>query len=91
VNFRGHRFILEVIEELKSMGADGQDSYYQNPISVKSFERIAVPYAFVLYQHGPFSFEVGDELALMRLYARGRRCLVPGYDRVFHLEATPIS
>lgn len=69
MNFRKHLFILRTIESLKENGSwTGKTHVQKSLFLLEASSRVEVPFQFVLYRHGPYSFEIEEELELMRSY-----------------------
>jgi uncharacterized protein YwgA len=65
-----HRMLLAVIEQLQKCGSwTGKTHVQKTLFLLKAVETTNVPFNFVLYKHGPYSFEVEAELEEMRSYA----------------------
>ena len=64
-----HVLVLELTEQLRNKGSWCGETHLQKAVYFLQ-ELLAVPmdFEFVLYKHGPFSFELKDELALLRAY-----------------------
>jgi uncharacterized protein YwgA len=69
MQFQKHAFILAVIEALHRHGSWTGKTHVQKAISLlRDSGKAAVPFQFVLYKHGPYSFEVEAELEQMQSY-----------------------
>jgi hypothetical protein len=70
MEFRKHVLLLSVIKRLRSRGSWTGKTHVQKALALLADTTdIAVPFAFVLYKHGPYSFEVEAELEQMRSYS----------------------
>ena len=59
--------ILKLIESLKRHGSWCGETHVQKAIfSLQELKGIPLEFQFVLYKHGPFSFDLRDELTAMR-------------------------
>lgn len=79
--FKRHALLLKTVESLQESGSWTGRTHVQKALFlVKAAGRIKVPHQYVLYKHGPYSFEVDQELAAMRSYeAIAADELMPGY------------
>ncbi len=69
MNFKKHAIILSVIEFLHRHGSWTGKIQIQKALSLLHDKDSAkVPFQFVIYRHGPYSFEVEEELEQMRSY-----------------------
>lgn len=69
MDFRKHAIILAVIEALHRHGSWTGKTHVQKALSLLRDARTAdVPFQFVLYKHGPYSFDIEDELEQMQSY-----------------------
>jgi uncharacterized protein YwgA len=64
-----HVLILELVDQLRSKWSWCGETHLQKAVYFMQ-ELLSVPtgFEFVLYKHGPFSFELQDELTLLRAY-----------------------
>jgi hypothetical protein len=70
VEYRKAAQILNVIRRLRAHGSwTGKTHVQKSVFLLKAASEIDVPFAFVLYKHGPYSFEVEAELEQMLSYA----------------------
>lgn len=70
MNFRKHALILEVINGLKtSKSWTGKTHVQKTMFLVNEATSIQVPFEFVLYKHGPYSFDIETELEQMKSYS----------------------
>ncbi len=69
MNYAGHQFILAAIEGLRTAGNWTGRTHVQKTLFLAN-ATIApeMPFEFVLYKHGPYSFDVDSELAQMESY-----------------------
>jgi uncharacterized protein YwgA len=59
--------ILALLEKLKENGSWCGETHIQKAsYFLKEFAGIPIDYDFILYKHGPFSFDLRDELTAMR-------------------------
>ncbi len=66
-NFNLHRYLLEAIKQLRERGSwTGRTHVVKTLALVHLVSK--TPFVFVLYKHGPYSFEVDAELDQMRSY-----------------------
>ena len=64
-----HAIILATIEKLSQHGSWTGKTHVQKALSLlRDTKSIDVPFQFVLYKHGPFSFDIVDELEQMQSY-----------------------
>jgi hypothetical protein len=69
MEFKKHAFILEVIEGLHRQGSWTGKTHVQKALSLlRDKGEVNVPFGFVLYRHGPYSFDIQAELDEMRSY-----------------------
>jgi len=69
MQFDGHAFILTVIESLLKHGSVAGKTHIQKALSLLSDSKcVQVPFSFVLYKHGPYSFDVEEALEQMQSY-----------------------
>ncbi|MFB3896624.1 MAG: hypothetical protein ACE14V_10020 [bacterium] len=67
--FNGHSLLLAIIESLNRHGSwTGKTHVQKTTFLLKSIVQEEVPFEFVLYKHGPYSFEVEEALELMKAY-----------------------
>ena len=70
MEFRKHAFILEVINGLKAGGNwTGKTHVQKTMFLVNEATPVQVPFDFVLYKHGPYSFDIENELEQMKSYS----------------------
>lgn len=59
--------LTQLIEELKSGGSWCGETHIQKAVYfVQHLGRVPLDYDFILYKHGPFSFDLRDELTALR-------------------------
>jgi hypothetical protein len=76
MEYSKHQIILEAIEALKKEGSWTGKTHVQKTLAMTSFLfNEDFPFEFVLYKHGPYSFDVDQELDQMLSYDAVR--LVP--------------
>ena len=69
MEFRKHAFILEVINGLKTAGSwTGKTHVQKTMFLINEATPVQVPFDFVLYKHGPYSFDIENELEQMKSY-----------------------
>ncbi len=69
MDFHGHAIILGVIENLHKNGSWTGRTHVQKTLSLLNDRgSMQIPFEFVIYRHGPYSFDVESELAQMRSY-----------------------
>lgn len=69
MDFRKHALILAVIDALHRHGSWTGKTHVQKALSLlRDAGGTAVPFQFVLYKHGPYSFDIEDELEQMQSY-----------------------
>jgi hypothetical protein len=69
MQFKKHAILLAVIECLRRHGSWTGKTHVQKALSLlRDSGRIPVPFQFVLYKHGPYSFEVEAELEQLQSY-----------------------
>jgi hypothetical protein len=70
MEFKRHALILSVIKKLRARGSWTGKTHLQKALALLADTTdITVPFTFVLYKHGPYSFDVEAELEQMRSYA----------------------
>jgi uncharacterized protein YwgA len=73
LHFKRHAFILAVIECLRQQGSWTGKTHVQKALSLlRDLGEVPVPFDFVLYKHGPYSFDVEHEIEQMQSYAAVR-------------------
>jgi hypothetical protein len=69
MQFKKHAILLAVIECLLRHGSWTGKTHVQKALSLlRDSCRMSVPFHFVLYKHGPYSFEVEAELEQLQSY-----------------------
>ncbi len=69
MEFRKHALILEVIKGLRDNGSwTGKTHVQKTMFLVNEATSVEVPFEFVLYKHGPYSFDIETELEQMKSY-----------------------
>jgi uncharacterized protein YwgA len=59
--------LLRLIERLREQGSWCGETHVQKAtFFLKNLTQVPMPYDFILYKHGPFSFELRDELTALR-------------------------
>lgn len=80
MNFHKHSIILATIEALHQHGSWTGKTHLQKALSLlETTSPIALPFEFILYKHGPYSFDVEAELEQMKSYAAIIATPVPDY------------
>lgn len=75
-----HRLLLAVIERLISYGSwTGKTHVQKTAFLLDTAKKLEMPFNFVLYKHGPYSFDIENELQEMRSYGAIDSVSVPGY------------
>lgn len=70
MNYRKPALVLAVIRGLRAHGSwTGKTHVQKSLFLMKMTSQIDIPFAYVLYKHGPYSFELESELEQMRSYA----------------------
>jgi hypothetical protein len=70
MNYRKPALVLAVIRGLLAHGSwTGKTHVQKSVFLLKTTSQIDVPFTYMLYKHGPYSFEVESELEQMRSYA----------------------
>jgi len=83
VDFRGHAFLLEAIEQFHANGELPKSTHLQKAMFLlRAIDVPQVPFSFILYKHGPFSLEVESELGEMKSYCAIGSDLRPGFSQV---------
>jgi hypothetical protein len=69
VDFRGHAFLLEAIEQFHANGELPKSTHLQKAMFLlRAIDVQQFPFSFILYKHGPFSLDVESELSEMKSY-----------------------
>jgi len=75
-----HRLLLAVIERLNSYGSwTGKTHVQKTVFLLDAAKKLEMPFKFVLYKHGPYSFDVENELQEMRSYGAIQSVSVSSY------------
>jgi hypothetical protein len=70
MDWRKDEIIISVIRNLKENGSLCCKTHIIKTLYLlKATKRIDIPFDFILYKHGPYSFDVEDSLALMKSYS----------------------
>lgn len=70
MDFRKHATILAVVERLNAAGSWTGRTHVQKALYLlNDAAGCSLPFEFVLYKHGPYSFDVDAELEQMKSYA----------------------
>lgn len=69
MNFKRHAIILATIEGLNDKGSwTGKTHVQKSLFLLHSALKKEIPFEFILYKHGPYSFDVEEEMERMRGY-----------------------
>lgn len=69
MQFKPHAIILAVVEALHQRHSWTGKTHVQKTISLLNDKgKMAIPFRFVLYRHGPYSFDLEAELEQMKSY-----------------------
>lgn len=83
MEFSKHALILAVVEGLRQQGSWTGKTHVQKALFLLDASGVLeVPFPFVLYKHGPYSFDAEDELEQMKSYAALDCQTVEGYGVV---------
>jgi len=83
MEFKKHAVILAVIEHLRANGSwTGKTHVQKSLFLINETSNPRIPFDFVLYKHGPYSFDVETELEQMKSYAAVKAEPVSGYGVV---------
>ncbi len=83
MQFDKHALILAVVEGLKQQGSwTGKTHVQKTLFLLRASGMLEVPFQFVLYKHGPYSFDAEAELEQMKSYAALDSKTVEGYGVV---------
>ncbi len=70
MDFKKHALILDVVEELKGYESRAGKTHVQKAFSLLNARGdIPIPFQFILYKHGPYSFDIEEEMELMKSYS----------------------
>lgn len=70
MEYRKHALILAVVEGLRENGSWTGRTHVQKALFLLGASgKVDVPFNYVLYKHGPFSFDLDEEIEVMRSYA----------------------
>lgn len=85
MNLNSERIALEVINQLREAGSwTGKTHVIKTLFLAKELYKLKLPFEFILYKHGPYSFDAEDSLAAMEVYGYAQQIdTVPGYGRSF--------
>lgn len=68
MDYRKYRLILEVIRGLNAAGSwAGKTHVIKTLYLLKAANGLNIPQNYILYMHGPYSFEVEDDLAMLKM------------------------
>ena len=60
--------ICHLVEQMRKAGSwSGQTQIQKSVVFLQDLLRVPMGYDFILYKHGPFSFDLRSELAIMRI------------------------
>ncbi len=83
MQFDKHALILAVVEGLKQQGSWTGKTHVQKALFLLDASgALQIPFQFVLYKHGPYSFDAEAELEQMKSYAALDSKTVEGYGVV---------
>jgi hypothetical protein len=83
MDFRRHAYVLAIADCLHAHGSWTGKTHVQKALSLlRDRQEVDVPFDFVLYRHGPYSFEVESAIEEMRSYGAIEIEPVPGYGVV---------
>ena len=83
MDFNKHAYILAVIEGLRKQRSwTGKTHVQKTLFLLESAFGLPLPFQFILYKHGPYSFDVEEELERMKSYEAIRQTAVPAYGVV---------
>lgn len=69
MNYRRHAIIMAVIDALQERGSWTGKTHVQKALTLlRDSGKVQVPFTFVLYKHGPYSFEIEEELEQLQSY-----------------------
>ena len=69
--------VIKLLDALKKNGSWCGETHIQKAVFfLKAIKKVPVDFNFILYKHGPFSFDLRDHLPLMRLDGRDRKSVV---------------
>ena len=69
MDYTKHQYIIAAVAALKTAGSWTGKTHVQKTLALTSLlGEDALPFEFVLYKHGPFSFDVDHELDQMQSY-----------------------
>ncbi len=64
-----HRLLLAIIEQLNRHGSlTGKTHLQKTAFLLDAAKKMKMPFKFVLYKHGPYSFDIESDLQEMRSY-----------------------
>ncbi|MGO8670800.1 MAG: hypothetical protein ACLQVD_05475 [Capsulimonadaceae bacterium] len=85
MNFDKHAYILETVEALKKHGSWCGKTHVQKTLFLlQQLQDESVPFQYVFYKHGPYSFEVESEIEQMKSYGAINIEPVAGYGVVIN-------
>jgi len=80
MNFNQHKFILCAIESLiAAKGGTGRTHIQKTLFVANELYDLHIPFHFILYKHGPYSFDVDSAIQEMKSYRAISIEPVPGY------------
>jgi hypothetical protein len=83
VDFRGHAFLLDAVEQFHANGEMPKSTHLQKAMFLlRAIGVPHMPFTFILYKHGPFSPDVESELGEMKSYCAIRSDWRPGLSQV---------
>jgi uncharacterized protein YwgA len=86
MDFKKHALLLAMIEKLRAQGSwTGKTHVQKAMFLVLEATPATPPFEFVLYKHGPYSFDIENELEQMKSYGAISQTPVAGYGVVLNL------
>jgi hypothetical protein len=87
MDFRKHAFIIATVGALQDHeGWSGRTQLQKSLFLLKALTDVDVPFQYVLYKHGPYSFDLEEELVQVRSYAAVRVNPIPAYGVTLELD-----
>ncbi len=69
MDFNKHALVLKVVQELSRQDRWSGKTHVQKTLFLlDASDRIEVPFQYILYKHGPYSFDLEEELEEMKSY-----------------------
>ena len=80
MDFKKHALILEVVETLHKQNSwTGKTHVQKTLFLMEAIASVSLPFDFILYKHGPYSFDIESEMEEMKGYFALTSVPVPGY------------